>query len=355
MVEHDVNYFKTRTSTREDEALEAELASHAKMIMRRMDANHDHMVGKEDLDENAHLLDEHFPGVSKSEFLSFIEAADKNKDGKLDHKEMIDGLASGLSESPELVEEGAVRRGFFKKVKKFAKKVYNTGKKVYQKVKKFLTPNKGGSTSGTSTKDIVRTFVIKKTVGTVPMHHDACVVCQYITERIETNVKQAGVIPGAPGPAAFSSFLEVATSTTAQSKAEEPFDAAAAAVIGSTRQSTRMQRQLERQKFNEIYRVADVTLDDVCEQGMPTSFYSFCQAYYQFQPDVVDGLRYQYRPADICWRVGMCNKNSYIAEGIHSRYAKGMPTIGDDSWKSKDFNKDNHIRKSRKELRRRRY
>jgi hypothetical protein len=140
------------------------------------------------------------------------------------------------------------------------------------------------------------------------------VLCQYVVERAETNVKQAGVIPAMS--AGVSSFLE----EKVEVKSKDPFDAVGAAIIGSTRQSTRVQRQLERQKYNEIYRVVDITLDDVCEQGMPSAFYGYCKQVYQVQADIVDGLRYQYRPADICFRVGMCGPTSYITRGIHSRY-----------------------------------
>ena len=109
-------------------------------------------------------------------------------------------------------------------------------------------------------------------------------------------------------------FLEVGAT------AADPYDAAAGGIIAATRESTRVQRQMERQKYNEIYRVVDITLDDVCEQSMPSAFYGFCKQIYQTQSDVVEGLRYQYRPADICFRVGMCGKDSYITKGIHSRY-----------------------------------
>jgi len=164
--------------------------------------------------------------------------------------------------------------------------------------------------------------VFNKVTGKVDASNDGCVLCQYICERAETNVKQSGVIPALTGAQAGPSiFLE--TESTALLQVEEsqsPFDVAAANIIGSTRLSTRYQRQLERQKYNEIYRVVDITLDDVCEQGMPNSFYQFCKQIYQSQSDVVDGLRYQYRPADICFRVGMCGKGSYITQGIHSRY-----------------------------------
>jgi len=216
----------------------------------------------------------------------------------------------------------------------------------------------------------------RKAVGGVNTKEDGCVMCQYIVERSESNVKQSGVIPSMSQATAFDSYLEVESNanpaqTTMQpgnehftpfsgapvletpqdaSEAETDaneveatelteddamsllevqngvasgqfyFDQTAAGIIGSTRQSTRVQRQLERQKYNEIYRVVDITLDDVCEQGMPNSFYGYCKQIYKVQSDVVDGLRYQYRPADICFRVGMCGQGSYITKGVHSRY-----------------------------------
>jgi hypothetical protein len=187
-------------------------------------------------------------------------------------------------------------------------------------------------------------------------------------ERAETNVKQAGttlvsrvrvccvcglsgsatagIIPAITGATQGPSvFLETGMTVRART-AQTPFDTAAASIIGATRQSTRYQRQLERQKYNEIYRVMDITLDDVCEQGMPNRFYGYvsaaqrrparkalsilgvsaypqCLAIYQMQSDIVDGLRYQYRPTDICFRVNMCGKKSYITLGIHSRYRAG--------------------------------
>ena len=159
---------------------------------------------------------------------------------------------------------------------------------------------------------------------------DACVMCQYIIERCETNVRQSGALAQMASAAAPSGVYleleskidgkEVEEPSFLETAAENPFDVAGAQIIGSTRQSTRFQRLLERQKFNEVYRVVDITLDDVCEQGMPNSFYGYCKMVYQVQSDVVDGLRYQYRPADICFRIGMCGKNSYITQGIHSRY-----------------------------------
>jgi len=205
--------------------------------------------------------------------------------------------------------------------------------------------------------------LMRKVTGGVDASEDACVMCQYILERCENNVKQSGVIPSMSGSGVFLELEQIALNSASgtdpaqadrftpftgtptmetpmmvQDADEEPavplqddstsfvetdqayFDQTAAGIIGSTRQSTRVQRQLERQKYNEIYRVVDITLDDVCEQGMPNSFYGYCKQIYKVQSDVVDGLRYQYRPADVCFRVGMCGKSSYITKGIHSRY-----------------------------------
>ena len=52
-------------------------------------------------------------------------------------------------------------------------------------------------------------------------------------------------------------------------------DVAAAGNIAASRRSTRSQRQVEREKYNQIYRVVDLTLDDVCEQSMPNVYYGF--------------------------------------------------------------------------------
>jgi len=280
-----------------------------------------------------------------------MQTADQNGDGKLNREELLQGLADGL-EAHETIQQGGSlmetdaavhRRGIFKTIGRGIKKA---GKWIGKTVGKLF--NKG--------KQVVKNTA-RKAAGQVDVSEDGCVMCQYIVERCESNVKQSGVIPSMSQATAFDSYLEV-DSSAAESAGEESadsdddeegneiaaqeltendalslleveqgvasgqfyFDQTAAGIIGSTRQSTRVQRQLERQKYNEIYRVADITLDDVCEQGMPNAFYGYCKQIYKVQSDVVDGLRYQYRPADICFRVGMCGKGSYITKGVHSRY-----------------------------------
>jgi len=321
-----------RVSSRQEDPLDNELSDRASLLFRAMDADRDRLISEQDVRASDIHLQTHMPGVSAEEFLSFMQTADSNRDGKLNREELVQGLADGLAgyqqqQQPSLMETDAAtsntgRRGIIHAVGKGIKKLFGVGKSA-----------------------------LRRAEGQVDTSEDSCVMCQYIVERSESNVKQSGVIPSMSQATAFDSYLEVGSTASEDDEQEEEgsetiaaqelteddamsllelengvasgqfyFDQTAAGIIGSTRQSTRVQRQLERQKYNEIYRVVDITLDDVCEQGMPNAFYGYCKQVYKVQSDIVDGLRYQYRPADICFRVGMCGKGSYITKGVHSRY-----------------------------------
>lgn len=273
---------------------DGDLEERANLLFRALDHNADQRLTATDVRRSEHALAEHLPGVTVDEFVSFIQQADTDHDGKLTRKELHTALADGIKmNDTSLLETDAkaARVGLFGGIAKFAGKVVGN---VVGGIKRFG----------------------RKITGKVDKQQDVCVMCQYIVERCETNVKASGVIPTLTSAgAAPQIFLETEAKTE-----QSPMDFAASSVIGATRQATRYQRQMERTKYNEIYRVVDVTLDDVCEQGMPNTFYKYCKMVYQTQPDIVDGLRYQYRPADICFRVGMCDKDSYITKGVHSRY-----------------------------------
>jgi Ca2+-binding EF-hand superfamily protein len=309
-----------RTSTRHEDALDHDMADRASLMFRAMDKNHDRKISEADIRASEKELEQHMPGITVPEFLEFVENGDKDHDQALSRDELIQALADGIENAEQeemeqnepaagLIEMDSSanmkarqrRKGFFGKIgnaiKTGAKKVWNFGKKLL-----------GGAVKNKA----------QQVAGIIDKSQDGCVMCQYIVERCETNVKQSGVIPGMAqvvDPATI--FLET-EAKVAQKQVN--YDFMAANIIGSTRQSTRVQRQMERQKYNEIYRVVDITLDDVCEQGMPNRFYAYCKQVYKVQSDVVDGLRYQYRPTDICFRIGMCGKDSYITQGIHSRY-----------------------------------
>jgi len=316
-----------RSSNRHEDPLEHELADRASLLFRSMDHDRDKKISEEDVRQSTSQLALHMPGVDVPEFLAFMEMADKDGDKMLSRDELLQGIADGLKEAEtaphdmqqsSLLETGGTtarvaRKGFFGTIKKVGGALWKGAKKVV----------------GWATNKVTNAAsnAVRRVLGNVDTGADGCVMCQFIVERCESNVKQSGVIPSMSPVAAFDSYLEVdssavpdATSLLEVGSKQLYFDKTAAGIIGSTRQSTRVQRQLERQKYNEIYRVVDITLDDVCEQGMPNSFYGYCKQVYKVQSDVVDGLRYQYRPADICFRIGMCGKGSYITRGVHSRY-----------------------------------
>lgn len=275
--------FPQRELKRKLHHLDEETEDRANLFFRAMDANHDKKIDENDVLMHPEQLSQHMPGISASKFVSFISESDKNGDGKLDRSEFIDALQNGLKgKNPQLLEtdSNANRRGFILSV-----------------APKTLAKAKG-----------LKQEMVREISGKIDTTNDGCVLCQYIVERCEFNVKKSGILFA---PSAGPAFIE-----------EEQFPfTSSSSVIASTRENTRQQRLAEREKYNQIYRVVDVTLDDVCEEGMPNSFYGYCKAVYQMQPEVVDGLRYQYRPMDVCFRIGMCGKDSYITKGVHSRYA----------------------------------
>lgn len=205
------------------------------------------------------------------------------------------------------------RVGFLGKVWNGVKKV---GAKIWNGAKKAVTGFFG----------IDKKKLSGKAAG-VSDPNEACVLCQYIIERAETNVKTSGVLPG-PGNGA--SYAQAWANSQKSQGWQDPMttflevDSREGAAfpgggVDSRRAATHELRVQERAKYNQIYKIMDATLDDVCEQSMPPSGYQYCKAVYAIQADIVDGLRYQYRPSDICYKVGMCAKGSYITTGMHNQ------------------------------------
>jgi len=334
--EEAVYEYPERKLTRHEEPeLDHDLADRAHLFFRRMDTDRDKKIGVEDAKRGEAVLKEQMPDISVTDFIEFISQADHDHDAHLSRDEFMDALAKGLTpETPELIETQAAAST------SRSKKARRTGF-----IGNFI------SAVGQNIKNKIK-GAIDKITGNVDKSQDECVSCQYIVERIESNVKASGVInsmaatdptyedsqsspqssvPSLPSSLPSSQSLSQSQSQSlslsqsvsfleVESEKQNPFGRAGVTIINTAHASTRYQRLLERQRYNEIYRVADITLDDVCEQGMPTIFYGFCKALYKVQNDVVDGLRYQYRPPDICYRIGMCKKDSYITQGIHSRY-----------------------------------
>ena len=303
--------------------LEPQLADRAGDLFGSLDANRDAFLDDADLrerrsvEETDAVVHRFMPTSGVEEVSALIELADTNHDGKLTRREFEAGLATGLDAdvAASFVETRArlEQRRFLGKVGKAIGKGIKFVRKLFTKKKKAAAPKAQPKQEEKEEKKDGPT-------------QDGCVVCQYLVERMETNIRHSGIfarmnsidpnwqneIMGNPSSQA-ASFLEVE---------QLPFEVAQTGSISSTRQQAHLQRSLEREKYNEIYRVADITLDDACEQGMPNSFYRYCKALYQVQGDIVDGLRYQYRATDICFKTGMCAHDSYITKGIHSRYKK---------------------------------
>jgi hypothetical protein len=75
---------------------------------------------------------------------------------------------------------------------------------------------------------------------------------------------------------------------------------------------------VEKQKFAEIYHVADITLDHICEASMPNEFYPTCSTLLQAQGAITNLLARQYGVTTICLRLGFCGEKSYVSRGVHT-------------------------------------
>jgi hypothetical protein len=390
----DLSEFPARVSHHSHEALHPALSDRAGLLFRSLDKDFDKHISAEDVRASEAVLRAHMPGIEVKDFLAFLELADKDKDHKLDRKELFDGLAEGMKQEAVKTQQAEVapsallesqanvemhrRRG---SRSRRAEQEQDQEQEQEQEEQNDPVARAEGlnqvqsqlsrmrfhqifsskvanmlQRKGLNLNDVVdkvKSFVkdkasrmLDKLMG--KSKDEGCVMCQYIIQRCEANVKISGVVafletesailspssssqpqlqlqevPAVPlsDPDASPVLIETQASSSLENKAKWGFDeTAAAATIAAAHMSTRQMRQSERARFNELYRVVDLTLDDVCEQGMPPTFYGYCKQIYKMQVQVVNGLRYQYRPTDICLRIGACTKKNYIAKGKHSRY-----------------------------------
>jgi len=77
-------------------------------------------------------------------------------------------------------------------------------------------------------------------------------------------------------------------------------------------------RAIERQKFSEIYHMADLVLDRVCEASMPNDFYPICSAVFKAQGAITNLLSRQVGVQTVCQRLNFCESTSYVSRGIHT-------------------------------------
>jgi len=303
-----------------------QLQDRANLLFRTLDEDRDRKLTAADVKAALHKVQARWPDITEHDMIAFIEAADTNHDHGLDREELLVGLSHGLEQQQQPMNTASLaetdsrlkttdsRRRRVGALGDMWNAAKNFGKKVIQNVKNKVVG------------------AAKSAAGMVDHSQDSCVLCQYYLERCEINLRAVGLTAGTfyPGMAHIelsaelkphqkssprvSSFVELKNKVKAT--ATYPVGIA----IDANRLNSRYQREVERAKYNNIYRIIDLTLDDVCEQATPNSFYGYCKQVYATESDIVDGFRYQYRPTDICFRVGMCPMESYIARGIHSRY-----------------------------------
>jgi len=122
--------YANRQASDISEPLAHHLADKADLFFRVADVDQDKLLSKQDILSNPHRLESEM-GASVNEFLSFMEVADIDKDGKLSRDELHRGLADGMYDNQEMVaapgflemQSGAERRvgfvrGVFRGIKK---------------------------------------------------------------------------------------------------------------------------------------------------------------------------------------------------------------------------------------------
>ena len=76
---------------------------------------------------------------------------------------------------------------------------------------------------------------------------------------------------------------------------------------------------LETQLYNEIFHITDLTLDHVCESGMPNDYYELsCKLVFEDQAKIVSHIARQFSALNICLEIDLCTDKSYISEMTHT-------------------------------------
>lgn len=218
-----------RTSTRMEDGMDEMAVNRADLFFRAADKDYDKHVSLKDLQDSEELVQKHLPGVSpvssrgrrrvlawcvhgpvgalcvraQAHLSSFIQTADKDGDGKLSRNEFVQALAVGSS---ALVEVDAQRRrtGFLKAGLKRVRAAAATSRR--SRVRTRHARVQIGKAVAGKAKEAVR-----KIKGAVDTKEDACVMCQYIVERLEVSVKAAGIFgPASNNAPAGSIMLETA-------------------------------------------------------------------------------------------------------------------------------------------------
>jgi hypothetical protein len=205
--------------------------------------------------------------------------------------------------------------------------------------------------------------------------NDQCVVCQYLVQRIRSEMLMNGIGGGVPfgetppmvglpraaagdpsNPALFftppppaggkkgaaggeeaeGNFLELSTDAVAARPAAKPLAGTkqgrrdfrlflrkiqpaqiryATLVDGPMKAAKRAQQRYENQ---QMYTVVYQVLESICAKHVPQAFYDYCTPVVKGYQKVAEGLKTKDRPDSICVYIGACTEKSYVQNMPHS-------------------------------------
>jgi EF-hand domain pair len=339
------------------------------LMFRSFDHNGDHHITMHDIQQQPHVLQRHLPGVSGQQFASFLDVADRNTDGRVSREEFGHAMTAGLQNTrhvgghvENLMRFRQQGDDAHTKAEKIKAEKIKTEKIKAEKEKKGTTKSASESAStGSSSEELPP----------VDTSQDECIMCQYLMDRYYKAVLYSHVVPGlgtprpdrgiggAPDTNVLHNEMNAVDagrlpaiphiSPEAMADTEEQVEEELEFVETESRQPPYLPRggptpmavpqvypmstfhesfnnlqgkatqgergyfnSMEYRIYNEVYRVVDIAHDEVCERSMPQMYYGYCKTVTQKQNVITSLLAREFKPLDICNRIGMCTHENYV-------------------------------------------
>lgn len=174
---------------------------------------------------------------------------------------------------------------------------------------------------------------------------DRCVLCQFIVERVQADLQVSGGLNpffGSPIPPAPTVSLPKTAPTTELSasfleigaKVKYPRSKDGTGIILSIASNLYLENrrprvyplltdEYERSMSRQVFRVMDITLEQICEVNMPIHYFMLvCKNMYKEQETISKLIANQRNPVEICIQTKMCAATSYINVSTHSKFNK---------------------------------
>jgi hypothetical protein len=266
-----------------------------------LDVDGDRFLSPGDIVSEPEAVTRHAGGLTPDSLLSFIAVADQDGDLRLNKREFAEGFAAGgqRNDAAAVLLEVGVQ----------TQREQDQAQAAKPQVPRPQPPEDPR----------------------IDRSQDRCILCQYVLERIVSNVQYAGIIPhvqgGRPNRGSVDHVAENVAATIEGPSLLQLSSTARQlpAWVGPPPPDNLDQPDydqyfsaLERQIYAEIYNVADRTLDQVCEGSMPNDYYPVCQEIFKKQGDIVSLVSRQFGAAAVCSKVGMCPPSSYINRQVHT-------------------------------------